>query len=52
MITCPPSETQKRLERVSNLIIGFETPYGMELLVTVHWVGTKGTTLATTPKFV
>lgn len=27
-----------RLERVSRLIEGFETPYGMELLATVHWV--------------
>ena len=28
----------ERLESVSNLINGFETPYGMELLATVHWV--------------
>jgi O-acetyl-ADP-ribose deacetylase (regulator of RNase III) len=26
------------LERVAKLINGFETPYGMELLATVHWV--------------
>ena len=26
------------LKRVGNLITGFETPYGMELLATVHWV--------------
>lgn len=26
------------IERISNLIEGFETPYGMELLSTVHWV--------------
>lgn len=26
------------LERVSHLITGFETPYGMERLATVHWV--------------
>ena len=26
------------LERVKQLIEGFETPYGMELLSTVHWV--------------
>ncbi len=32
------SESQKRLCRVSELIEGFETPYGMELLSTVHWV--------------
>jgi hypothetical protein len=34
---------QERLERVSNLINGFETPYGMEVLATVHWVGTHET---------
>jgi len=28
-----------RLERVAEVIDGFETPYGMELLSTVHWVG-------------
>ncbi len=27
-----------RLQRVAELIAGFETPYGMELLSTVHWV--------------
>ncbi len=26
------------LKRVANLIKGFETPYGMELLATVHWI--------------
>ncbi|MCL5959412.1 MAG: macro domain-containing protein [Chloroflexi bacterium] len=31
-------DTRRRLERVSRLIEGFETPYGMELLATVHWV--------------
>jgi O-acetyl-ADP-ribose deacetylase (regulator of RNase III) len=35
------SEAQERLERVSKLIYGFETPYGMELLATVHWVAIK-----------
>ncbi len=29
-----------RLTRVARLIDGFETPYGMELLASVHWVGT------------
>ncbi len=32
------SDAEERLERVSRLIEGFETPYGMELLATVHWV--------------
>jgi len=31
-------DTQEHLEKVSNLIDGFETPYGMELLATVHWL--------------
>lgn len=31
-------ESLARLERVHSLIQGFETPYGMELLATVHWV--------------
>lgn len=31
-------ESQARLARVSALIEGFETPYGMELLSSVHWV--------------
>jgi hypothetical protein len=31
-------ESRARLERVSALIDGFETPYGMELLSSVHWV--------------
>lgn len=30
------------LERVAALIEGFETPYGMELLATTHWVVTHG----------
>lgn len=30
-----------QVERVRNLIRGFETPYGMELLATVHWVATQ-----------
>lgn len=28
----------QRLERVRNLIDGYETPYGLELLATLHWV--------------
>jgi O-acetyl-ADP-ribose deacetylase (regulator of RNase III) len=33
---------QERLNRVSHLIEGFETPYGMELLSSTHWVATHG----------
>jgi O-acetyl-ADP-ribose deacetylase (regulator of RNase III) len=32
------SETHERFEEVGRLIEGFESPYGMELLSTVHWV--------------
>ncbi|MCK5241327.1 macro domain-containing protein [bacterium] len=31
-------ETFRRFEKVTGLIEGFETPYGMELLSSVHWV--------------
>ncbi len=31
----------QRVERVSYLIDGFQSPYGMELLATVHWVATR-----------
>ena len=31
-------ETRERFERVSQLVEGFESPYGLELLATVHWV--------------
>jgi O-acetyl-ADP-ribose deacetylase (regulator of RNase III) len=39
-----------RVHRVSNLIQGFETPYGMELLSSVHWVCTHSNPKATTPE--
>lgn len=31
-------ETLKRFDRVSTLVEGFESPFGLELLSTVHWV--------------
>jgi O-acetyl-ADP-ribose deacetylase (regulator of RNase III) len=34
--------TRQRMERVENLIDGFETPFGLELLSTVHWVSKHG----------
>ena len=34
-------ESLERLDRVAQLIEGFESPYGMELLATVHWAATK-----------
>lgn len=33
--------SQERLKRVVKLIEGFESPYGMELLASVHWVATR-----------
>lgn len=33
--------TQKRFDQVADLIKGFETSFGMELLATVHWVATR-----------
>jgi O-acetyl-ADP-ribose deacetylase (regulator of RNase III) len=30
--------TRKRFDRVAKLVEGFETPFGLELLATVHWV--------------
>lgn len=43
-------ETARRFERVSDLVEGFETPFGLELLATVHWVmrygrATRGTVI-------
>jgi O-acetyl-ADP-ribose deacetylase (regulator of RNase III) len=35
-------ETRERLDRVARLIDGFESPFGMELLGTVHWVAKHG----------
>ncbi|MGV0954830.1 MAG: type II toxin-antitoxin system antitoxin DNA ADP-ribosyl glycohydrolase DarG [Fluviibacter sp.] len=31
-------ETKARFDRVASLVEGFETPFGLELLATVHWV--------------
>lgn len=47
-------DAQERLDRVAELIEGFETPYGMELLATVHWIartgGRSGEAPATSPE--
>lgn len=34
-------KVHERFDRVVGLIEGFETPFGMELLSTVHWVATR-----------
>jgi O-acetyl-ADP-ribose deacetylase (regulator of RNase III) len=36
------AELDARVCRVGELIEGFQSPYGMELLATVHWVATHG----------
>lgn len=34
-------ETRTRFDRVAELVEGFESPFGLELLSTVHWVVTR-----------
>lgn len=35
------TQTQARFERVADLVEGFESPFGLELLATVHWVASQ-----------
>jgi len=37
MFLADKAETQRRFESVSDLVDGFESPFGLELLSTVHW---------------
>lgn len=37
---------EARFKRVANLVEGFETPFGLELLATVHWVASHGVSSA------
>ncbi|HEV2222142.1 MAG TPA: macro domain-containing protein [Candidatus Acidoferrales bacterium] len=39
--TSDDDDLSEHVKRVARLIEGFETPYGMELLATVHWVRTR-----------
>ncbi|HEX7729877.1 MAG TPA: macro domain-containing protein [Terracidiphilus sp.] len=34
-------DTRNRMQRVTDLVDGFETPFGLELLSTVHWVASR-----------
>lgn len=43
-------ETFERFEKVAQLVEGFESPYGLELLSTVHWVATQDSPPAKTPE--
>jgi hypothetical protein len=36
------ADTRARFERVAHLVDGFETPFGLELLSTVHWTVRQG----------
>lgn len=42
MFLADKRDSLARLDQVADLIEGFETPYGMELLATVHWVAHYG----------
>lgn len=35
------NDTRERFDRVAELVAGFESPFGLELLTTVHWVLTN-----------
>ena len=39
------ADTHARFARVSDLVDGFESPFGLELLATVHWVAGKAKAL-------
>jgi O-acetyl-ADP-ribose deacetylase (regulator of RNase III) len=36
------ADTRSRFDRVGTLVEGFETPFGLELLATVHWIAKHG----------
>ena len=44
----PLTDSRARLRRVEELIEGFETPYGMELLASVHWLAVHRESAVTT----
>lgn len=50
MVLAEDEEAQRRLAQVSDLIEGFETPYGMEMLATIHWVATQDGRAAIDPE--
>ena len=43
-------DAKKRLDQVGQLIWGFETPYGMELLSSIHWVARENPIVKTDPE--
>ena len=42
-------KTHERIERVARLIEGFETPYGLELLSSIHWLAEELETVREDP---
>lgn len=40
------ADTRARFDRVGALVEGFETPFGLELLATVHWIAKHGDPVA------
>ncbi len=40
------ADTSARFDRVADLVQGFETPFGLELLATVHWIATRDNLVA------
>jgi O-acetyl-ADP-ribose deacetylase (regulator of RNase III) len=40
MVLAERADTRERFDRVTQLVEGFESPFGLELLSTVHWVMT------------
>ena len=51
VVTCPYG-TRYFIEEIKAYVKGFETPYGMELLATVHWVANKAPDIAKQPDLV
>lgn len=43
-------EALQRLQHIANLIAGFETPYGLELLASVHWLAVHEDPQVTSPE--
>lgn len=43
-------DAKRCLTKVKNLIAGFETPYGMELLASIHWLAAHGEPTVTNPE--
>lgn len=40
-ILATDTETRSRFDRVADLVEGFESPFGLELLATVHWIASR-----------